>query len=122
MFYLQAWVTLSLHIASVLAASYTLSDNFVGSGFLSGFEHEAIADPTNGRVNYVDQATALSLNLTFASDDTFIMRADSTTTLNPSGAGRNSARIQSVKKWSTHVEIMDVRHMPQGCGSWPAYW
>ena len=103
--YPQAWIVLSLHVASVLGASYTLSDNFVGSGFLTGFEHEAIADPTNGRVNYVDQATALSLNLTFASDDTFIMRADSTTVLNPSGPGRDSVRIRSVNTYTNHVAV-----------------
>ncbi|KAF8708398.1 glycoside hydrolase family 16 protein, partial [Rhizoctonia solani] len=113
----------TLAAASVArAATYSVTDTFIGSSFLSGFTHEAIADPTHGRVNYVDQSTAVSRNLTFASGNTFIMRADSTTTLNPSGPGRNSVRIQSRKQWSTHVEIMDVRHMPQGCGSWPAYW
>ncbi|CAE6419931.1 unnamed protein product [Rhizoctonia solani] len=113
----------TLAVASVAqAATYSVSDSFIGSSFLTGFTHEAIADPTHGRVNYVDQSTAISKNLTFASGNTFIMRADSTTTLSPSGPGRNSVRIQSKKQWSTHVEIMDVRHMPQGCGSWPAYW
>ena len=34
----------------VLAATYSLDDNFVGTSFLSGFTHEAIPDPTNGRV------------------------------------------------------------------------
>ncbi|CAE6434589.1 unnamed protein product [Rhizoctonia solani] len=114
---------MTLAAASVArAATYSISDTFVGSSFLNGFTHEAIADPTHGRVNYVDQSTAQRLNLTYASGNTFIMRSDYTTTLNPSGAGRNSVRIQSRKQWSTHVEILDVRHMPQGCGSWPAYW
>lgn len=45
--------------------------------------------------NYVDQPTAQAQNLTFASGNTFIMRADFTSTLNPSGPGRNSVRIQS---------------------------
>ncbi|KAB5591108.1 Endo-1,3(4)-beta-glucanase [Ceratobasidium theobromae] len=104
------------------AATYTVSDTFIGSSFLTGFNHEAISDPTHGRVNYVSQATAQSLNLTYASSNTFIIRADSTTVLSPSGPGRNSVRIISKKQWNTHVEIMDVRHMPQGCGTWPAYW
>ena len=34
-----------------LADTYTLSDNYVGSSFLSQFVHEAIADPTHGRVS-----------------------------------------------------------------------
>ncbi|KAH7344535.1 putative laminarinase [Rhizoctonia solani] len=113
----------TLAVASVAqAATYTVSDTFIGSSFLSGFTHEAIADPTHGRVNYVDQATAQRLNLTYASGNSLILRSDYTTTLSPSGAGRNSVRIQSKKQWTTHVEILDVRHMPQGCGSWPAYW
>ncbi|KAG9100553.1 hypothetical protein FRC06_003969 [Ceratobasidium sp. 370] len=104
------------------AATYTVSDTFVGTSFLTNFDHQAIADPTHGRVNYVDQTTAQRLNLTYASSSSFVMRADYTTTLSASGPGRNSVRIQSKKQWSTHLEIMDVRHMPQGCGSWPAYW
>ncbi|KAG8702142.1 hypothetical protein FRC08_003671 [Ceratobasidium sp. 394] len=104
------------------AATYTVSDTFVGTSFLTNFDHQAIADPTHGRVNYVDQATAQRLNLTYASSSSFVMRADYTTTLSASGPGRNSVRVQSKKQWGTHLEIMDVRHMPQGCGSWPAYW
>lgn len=36
--------------AGKAAYAYTLVDNFVGSSFLTGFDHEAIADPTHGRV------------------------------------------------------------------------
>lgn len=55
--------------------------------------------------NYVDQDTAISENLTFASDDTFILRADFTTTLNASGPGRDSVRIRSNKAYTTHVAV-----------------
>ncbi|KAI0072358.1 putative laminarinase [Panus rudis PR-1116 ss-1] len=106
----------------VLAATYQLSDNHVGSDFLSSFTHQAIADPTHGRVNYVDQATALAQNLTYASGNTFIIRADSKTTLSASGPGRNSVRVKSVKTYTTHVDVFDIRHMPQGCATWPAAW
>jgi hypothetical protein len=41
----------ALSLAAVPAlGAYTLVDNYVGSSFLSQFEHEAIADPTHGRV------------------------------------------------------------------------
>lgn len=36
--------------ASALGATYSQTDSYVGSQFLSGFQHMAIADPTNGRV------------------------------------------------------------------------
>ncbi|KAL5488346.1 hypothetical protein ACEPAI_6454 [Sanghuangporus weigelae] len=121
MFFLLS-ALLSLGPALVPAATYSLSDNFVGDGFLSGFEHQAIADPTNGRVTYVDQATALAGNLTFASSDSFVIRADDTTVLAASDPGRNSVRIRSLTTYTTHVIVLDIRHMPQGCATWPAAW
>jgi len=116
-------VLLSILVAAaVRGATYSLSDNIVGSGFNDAFNYEAINDPTHGRVHYVDKATAQSLNLTFGSGDTFILRADHTTTLGSGGAGRNSARIISKKTYTTHVAVFNIRHMPQGCGTWPAVW
>jgi hypothetical protein len=55
--------------------------------------------------NYVDKATAQAQNLTFASSDTFILRADYKTTLSPSGPGRNSVRLLSNNQYSTHVAV-----------------
>ena len=46
---LSAFFTSSF-IVGTLAATYHLSDNHVGADFLSTFTHEAIADPTHGRV------------------------------------------------------------------------
>lgn len=118
--------SLSAVLPSALGASYGLTDNIVGSGFYSAFSFQNIADPTHGRVwvaycpiscsallifvhvlyrNYVNQATAQSQNLTFASSDSFILRADYKTVLNPSGAGRNSVRIRSNKVYTTHVAV-----------------
>jgi len=114
---------LSLALApAVLAATYALSDNVVGQGFYNAFDWQAIADPTHGRVNYVDQATSRSQNLTYASSNSFVLRTDSTTVLNSWGPGRNSVRIRSKKTYTTHVSVFDVRHMPQGCATWPAIW
>jgi len=122
--YYYSLILLSLFCSSSLsfASTYVLSDNVVGSHFYQYFDWEAIPDPTHGRVNYVNQATSIKDNLTFASHDTFILRTDFKTVLNPKGPGRNSVRIKSKKTFTTHVAIFDVRHMPQGCGTWPAIW
>ncbi|KAI0087574.1 putative laminarinase [Irpex rosettiformis] len=109
-------------LPTAFAGTYSISDTYIGSSFLSGFVHEAIADPTHGRVNYVDQATAVAQNLTYAHGNTFIIRADHTTTLSASGPGRNSVRIRSQKTYTTHVAVFDIVHMPQGCSTWPAAW
>ncbi|GJJ06564.1 hypothetical protein Clacol_000757 [Clathrus columnatus] len=101
----------SLLVAIVNGATYSLSDNIVGSDFLSTFTHQAIADPTHGRVNYLSQADALAKNITYANGNTFIMRADDTTVLSASGPGRNAVRIQSNAQYTTHVVV-----------TWPAAW
>ncbi|KAF4564594.1 hypothetical protein EYR36_002531 [Pleurotus pulmonarius] len=119
---LSGFAATAILISPVLGATYQLSDNIVGSAFLNTFNFEAISDPTHGRVNYVDANTARSKNLTFASSDTFILRADSTTRLSASGPGRDSVRIRSNKVYTTHVAVFNMRHMPQGCGTWPAVW
>ncbi|KAI0755389.1 concanavalin A-like lectin/glucanase domain-containing protein [Daedaleopsis nitida] len=108
--------------ASALGAQYTQSDSHQGVGFLKSFQHETLQDPTNGRVNYVDEDTALAKNLTFYSGDHFVIRADHTTKLSASGSGRDSVRLQSNKRYKTHVTVWNVRHMPVGCGTWPAIW
>lgn len=130
--------TLSL-VGRTAVKAYTLTDNYVGQGFLTNFDHQAISDPTHGTVfvlslalscpqwlnficsQYVDQATALSQNLTYASGNTLILRADSKTVV-PAGQGRKSVRIRSKKTYTTHVAVFDIRHMPTGCGTWPAAW
>ncbi|GAV99788.1 glycoside hydrolase family 16 protein [Lentinula edodes] len=106
----------------VLGASYTQSDSHTGIGFLKSFSYQAIPDPTHGRVNYVDAYTAANENLTYASGDHFVLRTDYWTVLDPNGPGRDSVRIQSNKQYTTSVMVFNIRHMPQGCGTWPAVW
>ncbi|KIO24745.1 glycoside hydrolase family 16 protein, partial [Tulasnella calospora MUT 4182] len=105
---------------------YSVADTYIGNSFLTGFDHQTFltdGDPTHGRVNYTDQAFAVSQNLTFTSTNTLIMRADYTTVLKSTDAwGRNAVRIQSKKSYGTSVTIMDLRHMPEGCATWPAFW
>ncbi|KAF7975332.1 hypothetical protein HWV62_9769 [Athelia sp. TMB] len=116
------YLALAAIASPALAATYSRSANIVGSDFLTAFTFEAIADPTDGRVNYVDQSTAVADGLVSSTANTFKMGADSTTVLNASGAGRNSVRIKSVDSYTTHVAVFNVNHMPTGCGTWPAIW
>ncbi|KAF9475567.1 2 beta-glucanase [Pholiota conissans] len=101
---------------------YAISDTITGEAFYTRFDWETMDDPTHGRVNYVDEKTSRQQNLTYASDDTFILRADHKSVVKSTARGRNSVRIISKKTYTTHVAIFDVRHMPQGCGTWPAIW
>ncbi|TEB15521.1 glycoside hydrolase family 16 protein [Coprinellus micaceus] len=88
---------------------YRLTNSIVGRDFFRAFDWEAISDPTRGRVPEAE-------NLTYAHGDSFVLRGDSETILTPDGPGRPSARIVSKKSYTTHVVVVDLRHMPQGCG------
>ncbi|KAF9523112.1 glycoside hydrolase family 16 protein [Crepidotus variabilis] len=101
---------------------YLVKDNVSGPEFYKYFNFETIDDPTHGRVTYVDQLTAIRENLTYTTPDTFILRAEHENVLPSYGPGRKSVRIISKKAFKTHVAIFDVRHMPEGCGTWPAIW
>jgi hypothetical protein len=57
------------------------------------------ADDGMSARNYTDLRTSLALNLTYARGDTFVMRADHKTVLDPKGPGRNSVRIRSNKTY-----------------------
>ncbi|KAJ7259093.1 endo-beta-glucanase [Mycena haematopus] len=117
------WISIASTVSSAFAGTYSRSENIVGRGFYDSFEFEDILDPTNGRTNYVSEAAAKDQNLTYASENTFILRADSTTVIKDSSdTGRNSFRIRSHKAYNTHVAVFDIAHMPQGCGTWPAVW
>ncbi|KAG8835534.1 hypothetical protein FRC17_002763 [Serendipita sp. 399] len=117
------WIFALSFTPFVRAVSYRLTDNWVGSAFLSEFTWENIPDPTHGRVNYLSQADSLARGLTVTSANSLLLKADSTTTLDPNGPGRASNRIMSKKVYNHNtVLVADVKHMPVGCGTWPALW
>ncbi|TFY64735.1 hypothetical protein EVG20_g5848 [Dentipellis fragilis] len=118
-----ASVLLSTLLAARTAygATYSLSDNITPSTFYNNFAFQAISDPTHGRVNYVNQATAQSEGI-ITLGSTIKLSADVSGTIPASGPGRDSFRVQSKKQYTTHVAVFNVDHMPHGCGTWPAIW
>ncbi|KAH9060757.1 glycoside hydrolase family 16 protein [Lactarius vividus] len=106
--------------SSTAQSDWQLAESYSGNTFFSGWNFFTGGDPTNGIVQYVDQATAQSSNLTsINSDGNVIMRVDTT----PQVTGnRPSVRIQSQFSFTGGLVIMDSVHMPTGCGTWPAFW
>ncbi|KAJ3532962.1 hypothetical protein NMY22_g7540 [Coprinellus aureogranulatus] len=96
---------LSLSVDLTLGANYALSEAIIGPAFYDKFIWFYAADPSHGRVNYTDKETSKRLNLTYATSDSFILRADYKTVLNPSGPGRNSVRMRTNNSYTTHVAV-----------------
>ncbi|TEB24537.1 hypothetical protein FA13DRAFT_1739094 [Coprinellus micaceus] len=114
-------IVLSL-LSATLAASYRQHKEIIGEDFMEDFNVEGIPDPTHGRVTYVNKATAQRSNLTYATKTRFILRADSESVVKRGERGRQSVRVRSKDSYRRHVAVFDIRHMPEGCGTWPAVW
>lgn len=84
--------------------TFALEDTYKGYSFFEDFEWFTADDPTHGRVDYVSIDEAVSSNLSYATDDKFIMRSDFTNIVDPSARGRKSVRIGSRKEYN------DVRY------------
>lgn len=72
-------------------------------------------------MDYVDQATAESLNLTYTDSSVAVLRVDSSDT-STTTTGRKSVRVTSKTQYNKGLFIFDVKHSPFGCAQWPALW
>ncbi|TXT07726.1 uncharacterized protein COLE_04650 [Cutaneotrichosporon oleaginosum] len=96
----------------------------MGEDFYRDFDFVTFDDPTLGKTNYVDQWTARSRGLAWTRGTQFGMTCDTSSIVpdSPGVRGRDSIRIHS-KGWFGEVLVVaDIAHMPDGCGTWPAFW
>lgn len=100
-------------------AGYVLEDDYSPTNFFDSFDFFSGQDPTNGFVSYVDQSTAQSSNLINSTSSSVYMGVDHT---NVTPNGRPSVRLTSKKSYDSGLVILDLAHMPAGCGTWPAFW
>ena len=99
---------------------YKLVDTYSGPSFFDRFNYFSDEDPTDGFVHYVDRVAANTLNLTYATDSSVVLRVDNT---DPNAStGRRSVRLESKSSYNTGLFVFDILHTPYGCGTWPALW
>ena len=106
-----------------------------GKNFFSHYSFYSGADTegSKGYINYVDKEHAFELSIanvtyepidngdgTYSHGETepFIYMSTTPTEKGP----RNSVRLEGLKRYNRGLFIIDVRHMPSGCGTWPAFW
>ncbi|KAI8994974.1 beta-1,3-1,4-glucanase [Pilobolus umbonatus] len=110
-------ITLSVLLSTV--HGWTVKQSFRGQNFLNGFTFFADKDPSNGFVQYQTEEGARSLNLITETQNNIIIRADAN---NVTPNGRPSVRLLSKERFKYGLFILDLEHMPFGCGTWPAFW
>ena len=94
---LSALLAAAALLAVAAASAYRLQDDYSVGGFYNNFDFITGADPTQGSVLYVDQATARSNGLLRSDQGIASWGVDSTT---PNAAMRSSVRLQSKKTYS----------------------
>lgn len=105
------------------AAPYELVDDYSPNVFFDKFNFYSSYDPTYGHVQYVNESVATANGYAAVSDDgTVIMKPDTTNKWPRGGLGRPSVRVISDNTYYHGLFIIDILHMPWGCGTWPAYW
>ncbi|KAK8197336.1 concanavalin A-like lectin/glucanase domain-containing protein [Phyllosticta capitalensis] len=113
-------------LATLLApasADYVLVDDYEPSNFFDKFDFFTLTDPTEGFVDYVNQTYAQEDGLISNTSDRVYIGVDTTHTYNVySDRGRPSVRLQSSQSYTHGLFILDLNHMPYGCGTWPAWW
>jgi hypothetical protein len=78
--------------------------------------------------SYVDRTRAEELNMISSGPDSVRISVDDTMTLHYNrttsflSTGRSSVRLSSKAVYNHGLFIIDVEHLPTGCGTWPAFW
>ncbi|KAI5810579.1 beta-1,3-1,4-glucanase [Pyronema omphalodes] len=90
--------------------------------FFDQFDFFTGPDPTYGLVKYVDKSSASAKGLIGRIDRSVYIGVDSTSKLGASDTGRASVRLESKQRFTGGLFVLDVEHLPWGCGSWPAFW
>lgn len=106
--------------SSVASSPWKAVQSYSGQTFFNGWDFFTTADPTNGNVQYVDQATAQSAGLLeINSNGNAVMRVETTPQVQ---SNRQSVRITTQATFNGGLVVMDAVHMPTGCATWPAFW
>mmetsp|Transcript_1893 Transcript_1893/g.2555 ORF Transcript_1893/g.2555 Transcript_1893/m.2555 type:complete len:373 (+) Transcript_1893:84-1202(+) len=111
------------------SGSYRLSERHEGANFFDHYIfYEGNDSVGSGGFNtYVNQETAFQLgivNITHNQENTrqqkesFVYMASTPTEEGP----RQAVRLEGKRRFDHGLFIVDLRHMPAGCGVWPAFW
>jgi len=117
---------------------YQLIERQEGMDFFSYYNFYEGKDSvgSNGYLDYVGEERALDLgilNVTLEQDSDDVYASNSTGNASaepfvymgsaPTADGpRESIRLEGKRRFHRGLFIIDLRHMPAGCGVWPAFW
>ncbi|KAI8876073.1 glycoside hydrolase family 16 protein [Backusella circina FSU 941] len=98
---------------------WKLHSTYNSTNFFDHFHFFSKKDPTGGVALYQNATSAVSKGLIRTNKKTVLIKADNTTV---SSYGRDSIRLFSKESYNHGLFVIDLNHMPTGCGCWPAFW
>ncbi|GAB7356707.1 hypothetical protein MBLNU459_g7413t1 [Dothideomycetes sp. NU459] len=101
---------------------YLLVDDYEPAVFFSKFNYYDSYDPTYGHVQYVSEEVAVRNGYVTTNENDVVISVDTTNKWPNGGPGRPSVRLISDNTYSHGLFVLDLSHMPWGCGTWPAFW
>jgi len=97
----------------------TLEMDCQGENFLDCWHFFNETDPTDGYVQYVSRDEALGLGLVHVTNTSSVYVGS----LFGQNAPVKSVRLHTNKVFQEgHIFVIDVKHVPVGMGTWPAFW
>ncbi|KAF2118478.1 concanavalin A-like lectin/glucanase domain-containing protein [Lophiotrema nucula] len=109
-------------VTGVVAQEYTLIQTYNVSNFFNEFTFYSDVDPTGGFVDYTTFDEALAQRLINNISDYIYLGVDHENTVPETGVGRPSVRLESRLTFTEGLFVLDLKHLPVGCGTWPAFW
>ncbi|KAF1975347.1 hypothetical protein BU23DRAFT_588682 [Bimuria novae-zelandiae CBS 107.79] len=104
------------------ALQYQLIQEYNASNIFEEFNFFNGSDPTGGFVQYVPFDVAANTQLIGNGSDQIYLGVDSSNIYTPGGPGRPSVRIESKLTFTEGLFVIDLLHVPVGCGTWLALW
>jgi hypothetical protein len=94
-----------------------------GHSFIDCFDFSTFPDPTHGTTDYIGRREAVASGLyNVTQAGSVYIGADSHHVPKTRSLGRKSIRLKSKQSFSSGLFLIDLEHMPAGCGMWPALW
>ncbi len=121
---LTYYLLILLGLNHPLVQAYKLVQSYDAKNWYESFTFETAPDPTNGFVQYVSQAEAVSMGMTYTLGTQVYLGVDNSTIVEATAAGngRKSIWLESKESFLHGLLIGDFAHVPGSiCGLWPAF-
>lgn len=73
-------------------------------------------------MQYLPYDAAATSGLISNASDSIYLGVDHANTYPIGGPGRPSVRLESKQTFTEGLFVLDLSHIPVGCGTWPAFW